>query len=313
MAAINAAFQQHPGAKLVSVDGFHQPPDFFEDPPLGRVIVFTYPTEKHLDVMVKKWVFATGEHHLHVSASFLPSQALNIEGAFDWIAAHLGFAADAKAILTASAGTSEVGVQLDEYASTRAGFPFEDLAVIPAAVPESARPVSKSMIGMLANAWGVRVDGPKVFHAGITRGSEEGFYVAYSGRDGVLVIRTSGQSAYALDTANVEAYGLGPERLPADVAAWLGVVPAIRFGFPWRIPHEEYKGRVDGSMGGEPWTELLIRHPDGWWRAVYVPDKGLFEAIMPEEGTVELHVLPAGRFFDVILRQIDSMYATRTV
>lgn len=307
MAAILAAGEQHPGARLVSVDVFFGSLASADDHPIGRVLTFTYPATRHLDVMVKKWVVATGEYHLHASASFLPSQALVVEETFDWIVTNLRFSANPETVRTAATGASEVGVRLDEDATARAGFPLEDLTVIPAPAPESARPVSVSAIKMLTDAWGVQIEQPKVLHVVVTRSTDQGFYAAYPGPDGLLVMRTSGPSAYALDTDNVEAYGLSPERLPADAAAWMGVVPAFRFSDPWRISHEEYTGRVDGSSNDEPWTEFRIEFENRWWRAVFVPGQGLYEAISPEEGMIELQELPAARFFDLILRRVDSV------
>ncbi|QIM15313.1 hypothetical protein G7067_01010 [Leucobacter insecticola] len=310
MAAILAAGEQHLGARLVSVDVFFGSLALADDPPIGRVLIFAYPATRHLDVMVKKWVIATGEYHLHASASFLPSQALAVEETFDWIVTNLRFAADPETIQTAATANSEEGVQLDDDATARAGFPLEDLTVIPAPEPASARQMPVSAIEMLIDAWGVRLEQPKVLHAVVTHGRVQGFYAAYSTKDGLVVLRTSGASTHALDTANVEAYELSPERLPADSVAWMGVVPAFRFSDSWSISDEEYADRVDGISRGEPWTEFRIEFENRWWRAVFVPGRGLFEAISQEGGKIALHALPAARFFDLILRRVDSVLGT---
>lgn len=99
-AAYEAALDQHSGARLLSTDLV--PVEDEEGTPIGRVFRFVYRRDRFQDVIVKKWVFATGQTHLHFSASFLPSQAAMIEGAFDWVADHLRFKAS-QAELVASA------------------------------------------------------------------------------------------------------------------------------------------------------------------------------------------------------------------
>lgn len=307
MTAIMAAGTQHPGAMVVSVDAFFGVSDFIEGPPIGRVLTFTYPATEHRDLMVKKWIIATGEHHLHVSASFLPSQALVVEETFDWIAANLRFAAGLEMIQGAAVRDSDTGVRLDAAGTERAGFPLEDLTMLPVPLPQRARVVPVAAIEVLTSAWGVRLADVKVLHVVVTCGQEVGFYIAYPGKDGMLVVRSSGTSAHAMDTGNVEAYGLSPERLPADAAAWLAIVPAFRFGETWSVSAEEYAAGIAGKAEEEPWTEFLIGYIGRWLRAVFIPDQGFFEAISPQEGVIELQVLPAGRFFDLILRSVDSV------
>lgn len=307
MAAILAAPTQHPGARAVSVDAFYGANASLENPPIGRILTFTYPATDFLDVIVKKWVFATGEHHLHMSASFLPSQARVVEETFDWIAANLRFAESPERMGQAAVGTTAVGTSIDSEASARAGFPLEDLSVIEQAVPSSARAVPVSGVELLMSSWGVQLEQEKVLHLVVRRGDTQGFYAAYVGEQGILVIRSSGTSALDLDSTHVEAYGLSPERLPADAAAWIGVRPAFRFGEARSMSIEEYADSLEGAVDGTPWTELRLEQNGHWIAIVLDPEAGFFEAVAPDTDTIALEVLPAGRLFDIVLRQIDAV------
>ncbi len=311
MAAIISAAEQHPGARPVSIDVFFGSLALTEDAPIGRVFVFTYPGTTTLDVIVKKWVIATGKHHLHISAAYLPSQALAVEETFDWIAANMQFTSSMEAIHKAATSLSEVGVLRDDEASTRAGFPLEELSVIEPPVPATAKGFPVAGIEILTDAWGVRLDQGKVLHLIITRGTEQGIYVVYPGKDGLLVLRSSGASAFDLNPTQVEAYGLSAEQLPADVAAWMGIVPAFRFGGPWSISSEEYANHRDGAAEGDQWSEFRIEHNAGWLRVVYVPGEGFYEAISPVEGTITLDALPSAGLFDLILRRIDAVLGAK--
>lgn len=318
LAAIAAALEQHPGSRLISVDVVPSPEVPSSDPPIGRVIVFTYPLDDGLEVMVKKWVFATGAHHLHLAASFLPSQALVVEETFDGIVARLRFSAPLEALQTAAGRpNSEVGVRLDEEASARAGFPLEDLSIVPAPAPASGTAMPIAGIETVATTWGVDLSRPKVLSAVVTRGPEQGFYAAYENAPGVLVLRSSGSSAAALDPMLFEAYPLVAERLPTDAAAWLGASPAFRFGGPERIPMREYDTHVGGAHPDDAdpamaWTETRVAAAGGQLALVHVPGRGLFEAISPEDDVIEIDALPSARLFDLLLRQVDRVLGVAT-
>lgn len=83
LAALAAAGEQHPGALVVSCSVWpHQ-----EQP--GREIRFTYPAGESDQVDVVKWVWATGRHHIHLSASAAPYQSPVLDETFSWMASQL--------------------------------------------------------------------------------------------------------------------------------------------------------------------------------------------------------------------------------
>ncbi|MBM3717331.1 MAG: hypothetical protein FJW64_16705, partial [Actinobacteria bacterium] len=86
-AAVRAAGAQHDGAYVIAVDLSHPSPD--GSPARGRRIIFAYPGDDGQDVVVAKWVWATGSHHVHLSASCVPSQWTGYSPVFNGIAAHL--------------------------------------------------------------------------------------------------------------------------------------------------------------------------------------------------------------------------------
>lgn len=307
MAAYLGAEAQHPGAHILAVDAHVAPGFGIDDAPIGRVFTFTYPATEALDVMVKKWVVATGSQHLHFSASFLPSQALVVEATMNWIAENVVFAASAEELQAAARGDSVSGVQLDSDATTRTGFPLEDLSVLTPAIPRSAREVAASAADRLARAWGIPLDQPRVFHAIVTDGDRRAVYLAYSGEAGILVIRSAGRSALNFDPSRVEAYGLSPDRLPSDIAAWFGIAPGFRFGTGTTIPARVYADRIGARADGEAWIEVQMSLAGAWLHAVHIPGEGYSEASRPSEDEITLRPLPAGRFSDLILRRIDAV------
>ncbi|WZH36419.1 MAG: hypothetical protein PIR02_16905 [Microbacterium enclense] len=121
--ALLAAGTQHPGARLVGVDLWDEDPD--ATLARARRITFVYPAGA-TDVVVTKTVWATGTHHVHLSASATPAQLGTLTPTFLWIAAQLRLTADPADVEAAARGTG--AASLDAAASGRVGFPLEDLA-----------------------------------------------------------------------------------------------------------------------------------------------------------------------------------------
>lgn len=135
-AAIHAARAQHPGAVIVAVDLWHPSPD--DSAPRGRRIIFVYRAEDGQDVVVAKWVWATGSHHVHLSASCAPLQWTGYSPVFDGIAAHLTLTAHEAQV---SAAADRAGdAPLDAAVTARAGHPMESLDDVPAPAFASAAP-----------------------------------------------------------------------------------------------------------------------------------------------------------------------------
>lgn len=135
--ALHAARAQHPGAFVVAVDLWHPPSD--ESAPRGRRITFVYRAEDGQDVVVAKWVWATGTHHVHLSASCAPSEWTGYSPVFDGVAAHLALTADPADVAAAAAAVGDA--PLDAAVSARAGHPLEALDGVPAPTFVSAAPL----------------------------------------------------------------------------------------------------------------------------------------------------------------------------
>lgn len=135
-AAFDAARAQHPGAYVLAVDMWHLPSD--ESAPRGRRIIFVYRGDGGEDVLVAKWVWATGTHHVHLSASCFPSQWTGYSPMFDGVAAHLALTAPAEDIVAAAASLGEA--PLDAGLTDRTGYPVEALESIGAPIFVSTAP-----------------------------------------------------------------------------------------------------------------------------------------------------------------------------
>lgn len=122
-AAILAAGQQHPGARVVGVDLWDENPD--ATLARARCLTFVYPAGA-TDVVVTKTVWATGTHHVHLSASATPAQLGALAPVFSWIAAQLRLTADADDVDAAARSVGAAPADAD--ASTHVGFPLEALS-----------------------------------------------------------------------------------------------------------------------------------------------------------------------------------------
>ncbi|MEZ3159927.1 hypothetical protein AB1K54_05185 [Microbacterium sp. BWT-B31] len=130
MSALLAAPAQHPAARVLSCDLWDLADvEGGDDTALGRRIVFLYRGDDTRDVLVHKWVWATGQHHVHLSASCLPSQAEALVPAFTWIARSLRLSAPDAAVRAAAVATGAAPV--DAEASLGVGVPLEDLGSFP--------------------------------------------------------------------------------------------------------------------------------------------------------------------------------------
>lgn len=92
----------------------------------------------------------------------------------------------------------------------------------------------------------------------LRHGGMQGFYAAYRSATGVLVLRSSGDSVTVFVPDKCEAVPLSPERLPIDLFAWRGTVPAFTFSSPEQLSKSEYESRVIDQRPEIGWTETLI-------------------------------------------------------
>lgn len=85
VAALLAAAADHPGALVVACDLW---PHAVHP---GRRIVFTYPAGGGAEVVVQKFVWATGRRHVHLTASCAIYQHLSLDQGFNAVATSIRF------------------------------------------------------------------------------------------------------------------------------------------------------------------------------------------------------------------------------
>ncbi|MET0735430.1 MAG: hypothetical protein ABWY55_07285 [Microbacterium sp.] len=85
VAALVAATAENPGALVVACDVW---PHAVHP---GRRILFTYPAEGGAEVVVQKFVWATGRRHVHLTASCAVYQHLWLDQGFNAVATSIRF------------------------------------------------------------------------------------------------------------------------------------------------------------------------------------------------------------------------------
>lgn len=304
--AIVAAGEQHPGAYVIAVDLFFGSVGFIDGVPSGRVITFTYPGA-HLDVIVKKWVFATGEHHVHLAASYLPSQARVAEETFGWIARWVRLTADSDAIRRAACASGDV--RPDEEHTARADFAVEDLSFVENPPCANTGAIRATDLPSALAAFGITAEQPKVLTIHTRRGSARGMYTTVSGGAELVVVRSAGASAESAHPTEVNVYAMSAERVATDVVAWVGLSPEFGYGDAWTIPEGEYARQFEDDPGDGSWIEFRMSSGEDWWVVVRIPGRGWFSAAAPADGIVTMQPFPPVLIFDSVLRQLDRRLA----
>ena len=197
--ALLAAGRQHPGARVLGVDLWDEDPD--ATLARARRITFVYPAET-TDVVVTKSVWATGTHHVHLSASATPAQLGALTPVFSWIAGQLRLTADPADVAAAARAVGAAPV--DAGASTRVGFPLEDLArFAPPAFTSTAPVVSAAALTEL-RAGASRIRGGSASLPRRMRGTDAAAELAAAG----FIDETSTLTP----TGTAVAYALGSRR-----------------------------------------------------------------------------------------------------
>ncbi|QIK62943.1 hypothetical protein G7068_06835 [Leucobacter viscericola] len=311
--ALRAATEQHPGAKVLSVDFFWGALASIEEPAPGRAILFSYPDGAGRELLAKKWVFATGRHHLHVVATYLPSQAADLEETFDWIARSLRLRDETGKALEAAA--MEGHALLNEKATVRAGFPIEQLDRLQELRAHTEREFPREELATVAAVRGLTGFEDRLLGIHVRCGAVTGSYNALSTEPGVAVVRSGGTSAFDVVGDTCDLYGLSGEQLLADVFAWTGITPGFVFDGGQTFELSEYERNVRGINDqvseGACWTEcqfeFSLQHQ---WVIVLVPSQGWFEVVMPSSEVVSLHPLPSARFVSVIQQRLSEAFVS---
>lgn len=302
--AYESAEKQHPGARIINVDMIHTgEPDFV---PLGRLFHFIYPYNPLMQVMVKKWVYATGSHHIHFSASYLPSQAAFIEPAFDWIINHAEIKTSQDTLISVTRAESQIQTRLD---SRDLGFPLEDVSGL--GVPQVTRsvPVETKYVDVVAGAWKGELYGPLV-HVNCKGSGLKSNYVVYGSDVGMVVVRSSGGNAYEVDEDCYELYGLTEEQVLADVLAWLGLRPQFVVGRSFRCSVADYYRHV-GMSGQSGWQEINLGFLGQDLRLVRMNGGELYEAVRPGVDEIELSSCSPRVVTILLLQALEAYLQTK--
>lgn len=311
VAALLAAPAQHPGAKILSVDFFWGALASTESPPPGRVIQFSYADGIGRELLVKKWIVATGCHHLHMTATCLTSQMGGLEETFDWIAQTLSLP-DAKEE-TWRMAADEGHAILDDAATLRAGFPVEQLEGLQDLCAYTEQEFPRAELATVASVRGITGAEDRIVGIHVRRGETIGSYSALLMDPGVAVIRSGGCSAFDINQDMCELYGLSGEQLLSDVFAWAGVEPRFVFDGGQTLKTAEFEKNVCGIEDENSekicWTEYQFEFPSRQWAVVFVPAQGLFEIVTLDSDVVELYPLTSARFVSVIQGQFSEAFA----
>jgi len=194
-AALLAAGRQHPGARVVGVDLWDEDPD--ATLARARQIAFVYPVET-TDVVVTKTVWATGTHHVHLSASATPAQLGALRPVFSWIAAQLRLTADPAEVEAAARAVGAAPV--DAQASRRVGFPLEDLTAFAPLASTTTAPVASTAALTVLRAGASRLRGGSASLPRRVRGTDAAAELAAAGfiDDASTLTPTGTAVAYAL-------------------------------------------------------------------------------------------------------------------
>ncbi|BAJ76401.1 uncharacterized conserved protein [Microbacterium testaceum StLB037] len=217
-AALLAAGRQHPGARVLGVDLWDEDPD--AGLARARHITFVYPVET-TDVVVTKTVWATGTHHVHLSASATPAQLGALRPVFSWIAAQLRLTADPAEVEAAARAVGAAPV--DAEASRRVGFPLEDLTAFAPPVFAATAPVVSAAALTELRAGAARIRGGSASLPRRMRGTDAAAELAAAGFiDDASRLTPAGTAV---------AYALGSPRPVLVVRARRGGVAAVLVAF----------------------------------------------------------------------------------
>lgn len=122
--SIAAIFTDHPGAQVIAVElwtgqGVH-----------GREITASYPLGD-LQVVIRRWVWATGQRHVHLTASAATHQFLAMEPTFTFVASTLALSGE----ISGTVVDADASPTLDVVATEAAGEPLELLDRVPSFQP----------------------------------------------------------------------------------------------------------------------------------------------------------------------------------
>lgn len=122
--SIAAILTDHPGAQIIAVELWAQQAVH------GRVITASYP-HGDLQIVIRRWVWATGQRHVHLTASVATPEFLAVEPAFSYCASALVLSGE----ISATQVDVDAAPRLDVAATAAAGEPLELLERVPSFQP----------------------------------------------------------------------------------------------------------------------------------------------------------------------------------
>ncbi|SEM93732.1 hypothetical protein [Cryobacterium luteum] len=122
--SIAAILTDHPGAQIIAVDLWA------EQAIDGRMITASYPAGD-LQIVILRWIWATGLRHVHLTASVATHQLLACQPTLSYIATALELTGE----MSATQVNTGVAPKLDLTASAAAGQPLELLERVPSFQP----------------------------------------------------------------------------------------------------------------------------------------------------------------------------------
>lgn len=328
-AAIEAAWMQHPGAQVIGADVWRGQVE-------GRRLVFTYPVGDADQVDVQKWVWATGNHHVHLSASSTPMQ----REAIDRVAVRL--ASSIRILGKVSEASAEAGGDGLEFVHER-----QRMRVDGPVIPRTA-------LELLATASGTgrverralrTADGAALIKAGFVghfggltaRGQDvcahwarptsavlridragfddDGVLSAWFGAASVLLAGPRPAGSEPLADGDVVLWTTSASRMAAAVSAWMGVAPSRAFADEYDLtfaagtiqrrlldpatPPPQNAGQFLADAWSRPWTAYDIRTRRGLLPLVMLDD-GRWWRRRNVGGGEQLAPMPAAAVYEAL-------------
>lgn len=300
---------QHEQARVLSIDVMQKPDT---EIPIGRILTFVYRLNYIQDVIVKKWVFATGTHHIHISASYLPSQKYFIEETIDRIVWNIHFKDALDNLISSSKAESENHTPIDpRMPKQKLGFPLEDVSEFGSAEPKRSRPVPEESLEYILESHGVFLLNPLIT-VRVRHTRYRGIYLAYRARTGVVVIRNTGSSVYDIPNEQLETYLISEEQLLRDFVDWAKITPRYLFSDERSLSIDEYEQYFSAEKTDSNWHELCISFGDITVKLLIINKKEIFQASMPTVGTVKLTPCPSAIVTDILTQAIYYGLVTHT-
>lgn len=328
--AVDAAWRQHPGAQVVAADVW---PGDLE----GRRLTFTYPVGEADQLEVQKWIWATGAHHVHLSASCTPVQRAAVDPIVAQLAATMTIAPE-REFDAPSAAPAEAALDVHGRQHMRVDGPriprsaLELLATasrngrVAMSALRSADGAALVDAGFVGRFGGLTAQGrdvcaywarptSAVLRIDRSDGDAAGSLSAWFAAGSVLLAAPSAAGAEPLPEGHVVVWTTSASRLVAAVSAWMGLAPSHALAdeddvvfTPGTIERRVLDAGTPPPPGAgphlldawaRPWTAYDIRTRQGLLPLVALDD-GRWWRRRSVDGGEQLVPMPAASVFDAV-------------